>query len=533
MRKLLLLVTSLISLGTIIFGQSIDQSIISNLREILELDERAQLPGGAVLILQDEQVIYSKYFGLANLNDGTPITEHTRFHLNFSTQSVIAQAILNFIEKDSLSPSDPIRNYIPELPQVAKDVTIEHLLEHTSGLYDYWALKSLGGWDYDDVFKKHQAFHMLSNVKELVNPPGERYNFSNTNYFLLAEVLRRISGTSLDILLKKEFFGPLGMSSAFISENYASPVKNKASYYFDYGEGHQTSFAKYGDDAGTIGLYATLNDFRKWVSFIDSDNEAKLTVNYKEGIHKGLNFQYQDGYYFGYRGFVGKFIEAGLTVILLSNDYYFNTHDKGLAIADQFLPTESRTALNQSEPSESILDIGEIIGHYWDSADMHSKRIELRNDTLYYQLPRGWSSPLVLDNGKFKIVNSSSNRSIRFYKNNGAMRMTIDRDGQPTNHYTRYNAKQYSIDDLNSFTGAYHTEVVNTIYDLKVENGYLMATNLRTEDIILDPLTEDRFASEDAWFFSQIEFKRNDEGQITGFFLSTPEIKNLWFDKLK
>ncbi|OEK00496.1 hypothetical protein BFP97_02765 [Roseivirga sp. 4D4] len=508
-----------------------DQKIQDEILDILEVQEKDTLPGGALLLLKSGEPIFKKYFGLANLSEGIEINKDTRFHLNFLTQDFIALAIKRFEEKKLLSSSDLVKEYIPELPEVAKNVTIHHLLNHTSGLYDYWALKSLGGWDYDDVFKKHQAFEMLSKIESLNSPSGQRYNFSNTNYFLLAETLRRVSGKSLNSILKQEFFEPLNMGSAFISENYAQPTQNKAHYYFDYGNGPQTSYAKYGNDSGTVGLYMTLDDFQKWLHFINNETltEALPTSKQESG---GRNFYYQDAYYFGYRGFVGTFPNEALTVVLLSNDYYYNTHDRGLEIASLLLP-ETPEAQSPPDELQSLTSPKQITGHYWDSVGMHAKHINLRNDTLYYQTPRGWSSPLVLENGKFRMINSGSNRSIRFFHENGEMKMTIYSNDVPANNYTQFTPQQYGVNTLESFTGKYYSEIVGSVYEFIIRDGYLVATNLRTEDIILDPLTEDKFASEDAWYFSTVKFSRDTQSQITGFYLNTPEIKDLWFEKLK
>ncbi|MBO3697806.1 serine hydrolase [Roseivirga sp. E12] len=531
MRKTMLLITCLISLETIGRAQVLSPEIQNQISNILEVDQKTTLPGGALVILRKNLPIYTKYFGLANLNEEIPISKETRFHLNFLTQDFIALATKNLADKGIISLNDLANKYIPELPTIAKDITVNHLIQHTSGLYDYWSLKSLGGWDYDDVFKKEQALQMLSKVSNLNNPPGEAYNFSNTNYLLLAEIIRRSTDNSVNEVLKREFFEPLNMNDAFVSENYAAPVSNKAFYYFDYGEGHQTSFAKYGTDSGPVGLYATLNDLQKWVQFVQKKGESESLVSINKAKHKGHEVSYQDAYYFGYRGFVGEFSDENLTIILLSNDYYYNTHDRALEVASLLLPDRSEEK-DQASELESLIGPEEIVGHYWDPVDMHAKQIELRNDTLYYQVPRGWSSPIVLENGKFKLVNSRSNRSIRFYKEEGKAAMTIYTDNTPTNDYTRYERVDHNEESLAEFVGEYYTEIVGSIYKFIVRDGYLTATNLRTEDIILDPLTADQFASEDAWFFSQIQFERNLEGQITGFYLNTPEIKKLWFKKL-
>ncbi len=512
-------------------SQTLDPQTQNEILKILEVEQRDTLPGGVLLLLKSGEPIYKKYFGLANLNEGIEISRDTRFHLNFLTQDFIALTIKHFESKNLLSSSDLANEYISELPEIAKEITINHLLNHTSGLYDYWALKSLGGWDYDDVFKKYQALEMLSKVERLNNPPGQSYNFSNTNYFLLGEILRRVSGKNLNEVLKQEFFKPLNMSSAFISENYAEPTQNKSLYYFDYGDGPQTSYAKYGNDSGTVGLYATLDDLQKWLQFINDKKLIEVLPSTQQGRHDS-SFYYQDAYYFGYRGFIGTFPKEALTVILLSNDYYYNTHDRGMEIASLLLPESS---VEQSTPNalQSLTNPQKVAGHYWDSVEMHAKHIELRNDTLYYQTPRAWSSPLVLENGKFRMINSSSNRSIRFFLEDEEMKMTIYSNEVPTNNYARFTPESYKAEVLESFTGKYYSEIVGAVYKFIIRGGYLTATNLRTEDIILDPLTKNEFASEDAWYFSTVKFLKDAKGQVTGFYLNTPEIKDLWFEKLK
>lgn len=531
MRKLILLINCLI--GFSLYGQvqTLEKATLDQIADILELKEKENLPGGALLLLKGGHPIHTQYFGLSNLSEGTEIDKKTLFHLNFFTQDFIALATRRLEAQGLISLDDNIIKYIPELPRIAKTITIEHLLEHTSGLYDYWALKSLGGWDYDDVFKKQQAFEMLSKFKRLNNPPGGNYIFSNTNYFLLAELIRRISGNNLNEVLRQQIFEPLNMKRSFVSERYAQPIQNKALYYFDYGDGHQTSYAKYGDDSGSVGLYATLNDLQQWLQFLQTEKLFRQLPSTKHSSDPENEFYYQDAYYFGYRGFIAEFPNEALTIALLSNDYYFNTHDRGLEIAALLSPKKLNEKPAKDEPA-SLTDLMKITGSYWDSVEMHAKHIELRNDTLYYQTPRGWSSALALENGKFSMVDSRSDRSIRFFQENGKMQMTIYTNGLTANHYAQFTPAQYDNETLESFTGKYYSDIVSAIYSFTIREGYLVATNLRTEDIILDPLTKDVFASEDAWYFSTVRFSKDAKGQITGFYLNTPEVKDLWFEKL-
>ncbi len=226
----------------------------------------AQTPGVAIAVVRDEKVIYSRGYGMASLEHSAPVAVDTVFDIGSTSKQFTAACILLLAEDGKLSISDEVRKYIPELPQYERPITIAHLLHHTSGLRDYTALMGLGGLsiepDYTDAF----LLEIIFRQKGLNFPPGERFSYSNTNFFLLGEIVRRVSGMPLSRFAKERIFDPLGMSSTIFMDDHLAVIPRRAESYYprEDGSGGFTLAISLMDNVGDGGVYTTVEDLAKW-----------------------------------------------------------------------------------------------------------------------------------------------------------------------------------------------------------------------------------------------------------------------------
>ncbi len=173
--------------------------------------KRYRIPGLAVAVVNDNEVLYSSGFGKSS--PGVDITPETPFLLGSTTKSFTALAIMKLIENGSLGLDSAVTKYIPEfslaLPGYAEAITIRHLLNHTSGLSDK-------GMPYIPMGEKSLNDELVL-LKQCLpeSAPGEKFNYFNDNYRLLGIVIERVSEMSYDKFLGSEIFGPLGMISSF------------------------------------------------------------------------------------------------------------------------------------------------------------------------------------------------------------------------------------------------------------------------------------------------------------------------------
>src|SRR5437660_7654740 len=145
-------------------------------------------PGCALGVYRDGKMIYSKGYGLANVEQNVPITPQSVFDISSTSKQFTAASILLLEKQGKLSVNDDVRKYIPELPDYGQNVTILHLLNHSSGLRDYLTLMDPAGNHPDGVTTDEDALQMILRQKALNFAPGSDWLYSNTGFFLLSAI---------------------------------------------------------------------------------------------------------------------------------------------------------------------------------------------------------------------------------------------------------------------------------------------------------------------------------------------------------
>jgi CubicO group peptidase (beta-lactamase class C family) len=247
---------------------------------LIDLDLAAQLPkrldsicnayhqhglfDGAVLIADDTGVIYQKAFGYANHDHGIPNTLNTVFGIGSVSKPFTAMLVLQLIQKGKLQFNAPISKYLPEYREdIGNKVTIRQLLTHTHGIPGYTGLPNV--WE-DSMQITYSSSYILKNFasRNLEFEPGTNYKYGNTSYFILAQIIERVTGKSLADVLKENIFVPLRMMQSGIKDN-RRPVKNIASGY--YRLGHQYINEPYIYNLNTYGgsgIHSTVNNLYLW-----------------------------------------------------------------------------------------------------------------------------------------------------------------------------------------------------------------------------------------------------------------------------
>jgi CubicO group peptidase (beta-lactamase class C family) len=156
---------------------------------------KAGSPGCALAIYRDGAIIYEKGYGLANIEQATSITPQSVFDIGSTSKQFTAASVLLLEKQGRLSINDDVRKYIPELPDYGQTITILHLLNHTSGLRDYLNLMWLAAINFDSVTTDDDALQIVVRQKALNFAPGSDWLYSNTGYFLLSVIVKRVSST--------------------------------------------------------------------------------------------------------------------------------------------------------------------------------------------------------------------------------------------------------------------------------------------------------------------------------------------------
>jgi CubicO group peptidase (beta-lactamase class C family) len=260
---------------------------------------------GTVLIAQRGTIRFEKHCGFADVDGVVPLSGRSSFSLASVSKPFTAMGIMLLARKRKLTLDDRMAQYIPELAGYG-EITIKHLLHHTSGVPDYMVLAGVH-WDPEHVLTNGDLIHLLAKYRPPpYYAPGERFEYSNTGYALLGEIMSRVSGIPYAKFMAEEIFEPLGMnnSAAF---NLAS--KRCSLQYRVFGM--RKRFGRFGKKVrcdlnyldgvfGDGGIYASAEDITRWDSAL---RDGTLLPNdvYAEAFASGrLNNGEQTGYGFGW-----------------------------------------------------------------------------------------------------------------------------------------------------------------------------------------------------------------------------------------
>jgi CubicO group peptidase (beta-lactamase class C family) len=184
-------------------------------------------PGATVIVSQRGAILFRKAYGLANIEMNMPLRPEMSLRTGSVTKQFTAAAIMLLIEQGRLSVSDEIGKYFPQYPEQARHVTIEHLLTHTSGIRNYTELAHFGAAMTKDV-SVDEAIAFFSEVP-MQFQPGQRFSYSNSNYFLLGAIIEKVSGMRYSDFMQQQIFQPLQMRSTVV-ETSTSPVSSVVGY---------------------------------------------------------------------------------------------------------------------------------------------------------------------------------------------------------------------------------------------------------------------------------------------------------------
>ncbi len=249
--------------GTAAFAQNPGQIDATALDPIGALTQReiqlGRIPGAVVLVGNPEEILYRKAFGLSALKpEPRPMTVDTRFDLASLTKVVATTtAILQLMDQQKLRLDDPVAKYWPEFGENHKEsITIRQLLTHYSGLRADLDL-TRAWWGYP------AALSLIAAEKPLV-PPGSQYLYSDINFEILGELVRRISGMPLDVYCARYIFQPLGMKNTGFTPPLTSRPNIAPTEYLNgrlhWGEVHDPTAYRMGGVSGHAGLFSTADD---------------------------------------------------------------------------------------------------------------------------------------------------------------------------------------------------------------------------------------------------------------------------------
>jgi CubicO group peptidase (beta-lactamase class C family) len=289
--------------------------------------------------------VFQQYDGLANIEQDQPVSSATNFRLASVTKQFTAMCILLLRERQQLDFQDRLVDIFPDFPAYGAAIKIQHLLHHTSGLMAY---ESLLPRDLKSAIKDSDVLQLMYRAEKTCFAPGEKFQYSNSGYAVLAMIVEKISGQNFAEFLRKNIFLPLKMEETVAYEDGVSSVSYRA-YGYRNSNGawldadQNLTSAVLGDG----GIYCSMNDYLRWSAAFDT--ELLLPVNVMQSTWQagllnngqfapyGLGWRldltgerqvvYHPGSTTGFNNYVLRMPHCRRTIVLLSNRSGRETHD--------------------------------------------------------------------------------------------------------------------------------------------------------------------------------------------------------------
>jgi len=529
--------------------------------------DKPNSPGCALAILQNGATIYQRGYGTADLEHAAPVSPQTVFQIASTSKQFTAMAIILLAQDGKLSLDDPIRRYLPELPPYGAEITVRQALHHTSGLRNLFPLYMLAGWRWGDLTTRQNELDLAFRQHALNSTPGEEHNYTNTGYFLLAEIVKRVSGQSFRDFTAARIFQPLGMTHTLAYDDTGMIIPNRAMAYNAAPEGYRNNITLF-ETVGDSNIYTTVEDMARW-----DENFYQARVGGKEGIavmerpgtlnsgevteyaaglnvthHKGLKMIWHSGVSM-YRSEYLRFPDHHFSVICLCNSAAIDASDLARRVADLYLGDHEQTAaptpapaIDPSAPAKieqaaraeavtlSTAELERFTGAYLLRDALTIRRVYLSNGHLLLDRGRGITSEMVpVARDRFVMLGVPQRVEVTF---------TGEQPRPQTISFLPPRQKPLVADrvnpdppsDLHAYDGKFWTDDVGEVVTIAAHDGKLWLQTKRNVEFELRPVAADIFTNQ---WFGKLTFLRDRQNGITALTMSNNEVRNLKMEKME
>ncbi|HKR60134.1 MAG TPA: serine hydrolase domain-containing protein [Pyrinomonadaceae bacterium] len=296
-----------------------------------------EAPGASVIVIDNGKVLFKKAYGLANIESKIAATPNTNYRLASVSKQFTAMAIMILADRKKLSYDDNLASFFPGFPEYGKQITVRHLLNHSSGIIAY-----------EDVMDDNATVPLTDqDVLELMKgqdhtnfPPGSAYRYSNSGYVLLGLIVEKVSGISFPEFLRQNIFLPLQMNhTVFYGREDRSDESHRAYGYSQRGEAFvRTDQSLTSSTRGDGAVYSSVSDLYKWDQGLHRSRLVKrqtLQQAFTSGIQvdedtgygfgwfiekrHGLRTVWHSGNTIGCTQFIRRYLDRKLTIIVQAN----------------------------------------------------------------------------------------------------------------------------------------------------------------------------------------------------------------------
>lgn len=509
-------------------------------------------PGCAVAVVQKGKVTHAKGYGMADLERKVPITPSTLFDIGSTSKQFTAANILMLAAEGKLALDDDIRKYLPELPALTKKpVTIRHLVHHTGGLRDYMPLLMARGKRTEDVTTSKETVAALARQKGVDFEPGAKFEYSNTGYFLLAQIAERADKRSMREQIAARIFKPSGMTASQIFDDHHRLIPGRALGYAPADGGGWRFDTSQWEQTGDGSVITSVLDLAKWDAHfyapkIGGGGKALLDAQLQKGkLADGKELDYAAGLFHqqyrehavvlhggawaGFRAELMRFPALRTSVIVLCNAASSNPTKLARQIAGVVLgkrlgpdaaPPPSPTAALTLTPAE----LDRWAGRYREKTS--GEVIVVRREDTKLVVEAGGTHALEPTS---KSVFRLGPSPFRLEFAGTAPKRTVGLRGPREENYVEVATYKPAAADVAALAGRYWSAELAVLWTIRVEKGTAVLDVFDEYGLPLEMTSKDELASTKSGI--GLTLQRGPRG-IRGFAASTMGLRGIVFERL-
>lgn len=501
-------------------------------------------PGCALGVSRDGNIVYQNGYGMANLELDVPITPASIFHVASVSKQFTAMAVMLLVRDGKLSLDDDVRRHLPELPDYKHKITIRHLLQHTSGLRDQWDLLFMARGRFEENrINESDVLEIVARQKELNFVPGTEYVYSNTGYTLAGTIVKRVSGKSLREFADERIFRPLGMTQTHFHDDYTMVVKGRAAGYARGADGKwHVSLPNY-DTYGATSLFTTIGDLLKWdvnvwkptvgddalmremrtSATLASGDSSGYGLGIATEVYRGARLVGHSGGDAGYRTYLGRFSEHGLSVVVLCNGSTANPVALARSVADVYVG--STLAAVAPPPKSSVTltrdQLARLAGVYVDPNAGGTTFITLRSDTLIVGRTTG-PALVPITERRFRV--GTQPVELEFMPNGDLVQTILAWPNPRPITLKRHEPARPSRTELDGYAGSYHSEELGATWTVSATDSTLVLKTRGGVDRVVRPAYGDSFVGD-----FLLTFTRGRNQKVDGMLMSSGRVRRVRF----
>ncbi len=495
-------------------------------------------PGCAVGVSVKGANALERAYGMADLEHGVRNMSATIFEAGSVSKQFTAAAMLLLARDGKLTLDDPVRKYVPELPDYGAPLTIRHMLNHTSGLRDWGSVADIAGWPRTTRVHTHaHVLDIVSRQRSLNFVPGTRWSYSNTGYNLAAIIVSRVSGQSFADFTRARIFTPMGMTRTSWRDDFTRIVKDRAIAYSEERGGFAMDMP-FENVHGNGGLLTTVGDLLQWTrnlshplvgdaAFIKEEQEPGRFTDgrphdYALGLriasYRGVREVGHSGSTAGYRAYLAYYPEQEVSVAVLCNAGSANATQYAHAVADIYLNLKSPAPSTSAGAANGATDGQGLIGMY-------------RKDGSGEPLSIGRAGPDLRIEGGPTLALQSGKR----YATTGGRVLDFSADGLTStdefgsvDRYVRVDARDLTPKPLSDYVASYGSAEAEVTMTAAIDGGTLVLKRRPDTAIRLTPVYADAFRGPIGF----VRFLRDGTGRVTAFSITQDRVWDLRFTRI-